>query len=75
MDKNLKHFFLIPHLLSHDGPDEPHGLLQRVRRVAAGVQDERAQAQVRQQAGVAVDLVDGVQHRLHALKQKSGEIK
>ena len=48
-------------------PDELHGLLEGVGGVAAGVEHHGAQADVGQDAGVRVDLVQGVQHRLHPL--------
>ena len=55
--------------------DESHWLLECVLGVAAGVEDVRAQRDAPQQAGVRVDLVEGVQHRLHALeKAESGGV-
>ena len=58
------YLFLFP----HETPDELHRLLERVAWIAAGVEDEGAQAHVGEEAAVRVDLVKGVQHRLHALK-------
>ena len=48
-------------------PHELHGLLQGVGRVAAGVEHHGAQADVGEDPLVRVDLIQGVQHRLHPL--------
>ena len=56
--------------LSHSSPHELHGLLQGVGRVAAGVQHHGPQADVGQDALVRVDLVQGIEHRLHPLSVK-----
>ena len=47
--------------------DEGERLLQGVSVSGAGVQDPGPQRDVGQQIGVAVDLVQGVQHGLHAV--------
>ncbi|KAG8128039.1 hypothetical protein E2320_014914 [Naja naja] len=47
--------------------DEGERLLQRVGVPGAGVQDAGAQGDVGQQLGVAVDLVQGVEHGLQAM--------
>ena len=49
--------------------DEAHGLLEGVLRVAARVEDVRAQPDATEDVGVGVDLVQGVHHGLHPLKQ------
>ena len=64
IERCISYLFLFP----HETPDELHRLLERVAWIAAGVEDEGAQAHVGEEAAVRVDLVKGVQHRLHALK-------
>ena len=47
---------LKPHLISHEGPDELHGLLEGVGGVGAGVEDEGAEIDVGQEMWISVDL-------------------
>ena len=49
--------------------DEAHGLLEGVLRVAARVEDVGAQPDAPENLTVGVDLVQGVHHGLHALKE------
>lgn len=60
--RKVSKFYLV-----HVGADELHGLLQRVCVAAAGVDDEGAQRDVRQEIWVIVDLVYRVKHRLEPL--------
>lgn len=78
LEKNTRWFFfpngpllyLFVLLLSgHEGPDKVHGLLESVGWVAARVEHRGAEADVGQDLGVRVDLVQGVQHGLQPLRQ------
>ena len=58
---------LVPVQRAHVRLDELERLFQRVRIAQTRVEDVHAERHVRQEDGVAVDEVDGVEHRLGAL--------